>query len=246
MKIENTLTQLETAQLVRRIGEEEATYMFKHTLTQDAAYQSLLIKQRREIHRLTAQAYEILYADRLDEFAPIIAQHCAGAEDDAKAVEYSIRAGDVAARIFANTEARLHYHRALDTLAHFPDTVENHRRRIELALKCGEIAWGAETPEQIFNMVTEAERLARTLPDENGTPGGDRMLLSRIHYQLGSAHLALNQLNIPADYYQQVLIETEGLGYSDLQTLPYSICIFPRFTFLVRIRNTRWKPPALG
>jgi hypothetical protein len=48
MNIEITLTRLETTQLVRHIGEEEATDMFKNVLTQDAAYHSLLHTQRRE------------------------------------------------------------------------------------------------------------------------------------------------------------------------------------------------------
>ncbi len=49
------LEQLESAQLVRRLPDEERAYLFKHALTQDAAYQSLLVKRRRGIHRLVAQ-----------------------------------------------------------------------------------------------------------------------------------------------------------------------------------------------
>lgn len=114
MQIETLLTQLETAQLVRHIGVEEAMYMFRHTLTQDAAYHSLLVKQRREIHRHVAQAYEELYAERLDEFAAPLAQHYAEAGDDDKTLAYSLRAGDAAARVYANTEAIMHYTRALE------------------------------------------------------------------------------------------------------------------------------------
>lgn len=113
--LDTTLLQLETAQLVRRMVEEEATYIFKHALTQDAAYQSLLQKQRREIHRRVAQAYEAQYADRcLDEFAAVLAQHYAEAGDDAQALDYSIRAGDAAARIYANAEAIASYSQAIE------------------------------------------------------------------------------------------------------------------------------------
>jgi len=82
-----TLTQLETAQLVRRLGEE-AMYMFRHALTQDATYQSLLLKQRREMHLQVAQAYEELFAHRLDEFAPVLGLHFALAGERDKAVFY--------------------------------------------------------------------------------------------------------------------------------------------------------------
>ena len=86
---------------------------FKHGLTQDAAYDSLLKNQRRELHHLVAVTYEELYPDHLDEYAALLAQHYAHAGDDAKTLKYSVRAGDVAARIYANAEAVVHYTRAL-------------------------------------------------------------------------------------------------------------------------------------
>ena len=115
MNLDLQLTQLESAQLVRHIGEEEATYMFRHALTQDAAYQSLLKNQRRQIHRHVAQAYQAQYGDvDLDEYAGILAQHYFEAGDDAQTIEFSVRAGDVAARVYANAEAIAHYTRAIE------------------------------------------------------------------------------------------------------------------------------------
>ena len=115
MNLATQLTQLETAQLVRRVGEEEATYMFKHVLTQDAAYHSLLVKQRREIHRRVAQAYEAEYGNTcLDDYAGILAKHYLEAGDDKQALIYAMRAGDLAARVYANTEAIAFYSQALD------------------------------------------------------------------------------------------------------------------------------------
>jgi predicted ATPase len=49
-KLDTALTQLENAQLVRRLAEEELAYLFKHALTHETAYESLLHKKRREIH----------------------------------------------------------------------------------------------------------------------------------------------------------------------------------------------------
>ncbi len=115
MNVETALGQLESAQLVRRLGEEPATYIFKHALTQDASYQSLLQKQRREIHRHVAQAYEAEYGNTcLDDYAGILANHYAQAGDDEQARIYASRAGDLAARVYANAEAIAFYEQALD------------------------------------------------------------------------------------------------------------------------------------
>lgn len=114
MNLHGALAQLENNQLVRHLLDEDVAYMFKHALTQENAYQSLLQRQRREIHLRVAQAYEQLYADRLDEHAALLAQHYAQAGDDAKTFEYATRAGDVAARVHANVEAIAHYTRAIE------------------------------------------------------------------------------------------------------------------------------------
>src|SRR6266852_3988134 len=120
MQLTAQLTQLENAQLIRQLEENDLAYWFKHALTQDSAYQSLLKQTRRAVHLRVAQALEALYPDQLDEYAVSLAQHYAEAGDDAKTLEYSIRAGDVAARIYANTEALAHYTRALEIANHRP------------------------------------------------------------------------------------------------------------------------------
>ncbi len=114
MLLDAQLTQLELSQLIRRSDDQDLAYLFKHTLTQETAYQSLLVKTRREIHRRVAEAIERQYAERLDDYAGILAQHYAQAQDDAKTLEYALRAGDVAARVYANVEALANYSLALE------------------------------------------------------------------------------------------------------------------------------------
>src|SRR5574341_1438664 len=114
MDLDNQLAQLENEQFVRRVDSPDLTYIFKHLLTQEAVYQSLLLKRRRDIHLRVAQGYERLYPDRLDEFAALLAQHYAAAGDDAKTLKYATHAGNAAARIYANIEAEAHYTRALE------------------------------------------------------------------------------------------------------------------------------------
>ena len=113
MAIERLLDQLEITQIVNHSSDAELTYQFKHTLTQETVYRSLLRTKRRETHGQVARVYEELYADRLDEYAPVLAQHFAEAGDDVKTLEYATRAGDAAARISAHAEAVVFYSQAL-------------------------------------------------------------------------------------------------------------------------------------
>jgi tetratricopeptide (TPR) repeat protein len=118
--LEDQLLQLENAQLIRRLAEEEAAYLFKHTLSQETAYNSLLVKRRREVHRQVAGSIERLYADRLDEYSALLARHYAEAGDDAKTLEFATRAGDAAARIYAGSEAVENYSLALEVAQKLP------------------------------------------------------------------------------------------------------------------------------
>ena len=70
----------------------EPVYLFKHALTQDVAYHSLLAQRRQELHRLIGGAIETLYADRLAEHEEMLAYHFSKAEEWAKALEYFLKA----------------------------------------------------------------------------------------------------------------------------------------------------------
>ncbi len=112
--LERSLSQLTSAQLIRPLSEEEPAFLFKHVVTQEAAYESILLKTRRELHRRVALAFEQLYPDHLDESAATLARHYGEAGDVSKTLEYSRRAGDAAARAYANIPAVAHYGRALE------------------------------------------------------------------------------------------------------------------------------------
>lgn len=115
MTLYTNLAQLEAAELVREENEPDAAYRFKHALVQDTAYASLLRHDRKELHRSVGSALEQLYAEQLDKYAAVLAQHYAEAGDNSKTIEYATRAGDAAARLYANAEAIAHYTQALDS-----------------------------------------------------------------------------------------------------------------------------------
>jgi tetratricopeptide (TPR) repeat protein len=116
MNLDTALAQLENAHLVRRLLDPDLAYIFKHVLTQETAYQSLLVKKRREIHRHVAEYYERLCSDsdNVGEVAALLAHHYIEAGDDAKTLLYATLAGDVAMQRYANAEAVVQYSRALE------------------------------------------------------------------------------------------------------------------------------------
>ncbi|MBI4272151.1 MAG: AAA family ATPase [Candidatus Rokubacteria bacterium] len=101
------LTALELLHETRVFPEFE--YTFKHTLTQEVAYASLLVQRRQELHRLIAVTIEDLYADRLAEQSEVLAHHFEKAEVWDKALAYRMRAADKAARACATRDALASY-----------------------------------------------------------------------------------------------------------------------------------------
>jgi class 3 adenylate cyclase/tetratricopeptide (TPR) repeat protein len=123
--LDGLLTELQTLELIYRQGLlPEPAYVFKHAMIQDVAYNSLLLRQRRALHRAVGVAIEDLYPERLAEHYAELAYHFMQGEMWAKAMEYSTLAGDRAAEAFANTEAKAHYACALQAAARVALSVE--------------------------------------------------------------------------------------------------------------------------
>ena len=163
MSLASDLVQLETADLVRRLEEAELTYQFRHALTQDAAYALLLKQDRMRLHRMIAQAYEMFYPDLLDEFAAVLAEHYAVAGVDAKAMEYSMRAGGVAGRVYAHTEALAHYTRALNFARRDPEA--NSQLLCDLLLRRGRMLELSSQFKAALEHYEEMQALAQTRGD---------------------------------------------------------------------------------
>ena len=72
---------------------EEVEYLFKHALTQETVYESILIQRRKEIHQKVAQAIEKIFNVRIHEFYGMLAYHYSRAESLEKAEECLIKAG---------------------------------------------------------------------------------------------------------------------------------------------------------
>jgi class 3 adenylate cyclase/predicted ATPase len=111
----------------------ELEYIFKHALTQEVAYNSLLLKRRKEIHGKIGQAIEQIYAERLEEFLDMLAYHFDQGEVWDKAVSYLRQAGGRAMKKSAYVEATAHLRKGLELMQKLPETDE--RAELELALQ---------------------------------------------------------------------------------------------------------------
>jgi adenylate cyclase len=114
-RLNHDLREAERAGLVRELQMiPDREYAFKHVLTQEAAYATLLVRRRRELHRAVAGALIRLYPDRGDELAATLAHHYARAEAWREALDHAQRAADVARAAYANREAAAQYGLALE------------------------------------------------------------------------------------------------------------------------------------
>lgn len=104
------IQNLKEARLIEPLGEE---YAFRHVLIQEAAYDSILLKNRSQLHQRIGEILEEIYSDRIEEFAPLLANHFYNAGDE-RSLKYDIIAGEKSARLYANAEAVAHFSRALE------------------------------------------------------------------------------------------------------------------------------------
>ena len=142
------LRTLERVGLVRETARTpEREFAFHHSLTQDATYQTILKRERRELHALVGDTLERRYAGRAEEFAALLARHFEEAGDDERTLRYATLAGDQAAKLYANAEAVTHYGAAIeaaerlgrhdDALAHL---YPSRGRALELSARYDEAA----------------------------------------------------------------------------------------------------------
>ncbi|MBN1976460.1 MAG: tetratricopeptide repeat protein [Anaerolineae bacterium] len=104
--------------LVEQPQAGEKVYAFRHLLTQETLYNSLLRSQRPTLHRTVAECIEYLYAEDLRNHAEVLALHYDRAYVRTKAMRYALLAGERARERFANREAIEYYSRALQISQH--------------------------------------------------------------------------------------------------------------------------------
>jgi class 3 adenylate cyclase/tetratricopeptide (TPR) repeat protein len=143
----------------------ERAYTFKHALTHEVAYGSLLQERRRVLHARIVEALEALAGERLPEQVEQLAHHAVRGDVWDKAVAYCRQAGEKAMAQSAHREAVGYFEQALRALPHLPETRHTCEQAIDLRLVLRSALTPAGDEERILGYLREAEALAVALDD---------------------------------------------------------------------------------
>ena len=187
----------------------EQVYTFKHALTHEVAYGSLLLERRRVLHARLVEALEALAPERVAEQVERLAHHAVRGEVWGKAVTYCQQAGARANDRAAFREAVAYFDQALQALAHLPESGDTRMLALEIRLAVARPLPALGEYGRQLTLLGEAEALARALDD--------RVRLVRV------LALKVNTLNMTGDpdgaiaTGRQALALAAALGDSALQ-----------------------------
>jgi len=192
----------------RGLHHSVGSYLFGHDKMREVIATEMGEAQRRLLHRRAFSVFEALGRPAAE-----LTHHALEAGLMEQAVRFSLAAGDEAVRLFANTEAHLHYSQALEALSQLSDTADARDRRVDLILKLVQVSWMTVNVEHTLERLSEAEDLARGLPDP------DRRRLAHIHYWRAVVYGTRNAMRQAREYAEHVLVEAQELGDEELVAL---------------------------
>ncbi len=193
----------------------DVEYTFRHVLTRDVAYESLLLTRRKRLHNIIGEAIEESYADRIDEHAAILAYHYARSERQDKAAKYALRAGDRAAGLYANTEANTYFEQALEIARSMPESPDASCYEIDAAIKLAAVETSGKNSERDRTNLERARELAQKIRDERR--------LALVYYWLGRVHYVLADFKPVIQYAQESLKLADRLADEALASMPVNL-----------------------
>jgi hypothetical protein len=140
-------------------------YTFKHALTQQVAYETLLQEWRRALHARIVAALEALAGDQVAEQVERLAYHALRGEVWTKALAYGRQAGEKAMARSAHREAVGYFEQALGALPHVPEQRHTREQAIDLRIALRSALWPSGDLGRILAYLREAETLAAALDD---------------------------------------------------------------------------------
>jgi len=212
-KLLSHLSALKDSELLYERGiYPQSTYIFKHALTQDVAYDSVLLKRRKEIHEGIGRAMEAQYPDRLEEHYELLAYHYGHSANADKAVQYLDLANQKAAKLKAMEEAKAYFDEAMALLDTLPETEENRHWRISLLVSQGETFMLLLKIPEYYDLLTRYEPTASVL----GNPellGAFYSRLGQCEFSFGHYDNAIHTLGKAAEL-AEVSGNVEEAGYA--------------------------------
>jgi tetratricopeptide (TPR) repeat protein len=187
----------------------EREYTFKHALTHEVAYSSLLQERRRGLHARIVVTLEGLYAERLAEQIDRLVHHASRGEVWDKAVAYCRKAGAKAAERSALREATAAFEQALAAFQHLPDRHATREQAIDLRFDLRNVLFPLGESERILGHLRQAEPLAEAL--------GDRRRLGQLAGYMASCLRDLGDPDGALASAQRALVMATALGEVGLQ-----------------------------
>jgi predicted ATPase len=164
--LHDLLARLQSADLLYPLTLfPEPEYTFKHALTHEVAYGSLLQERRRAIHASVVAAVERIYADRLDERTELLAHHALCGAAWKRAVCYCRRAAARASSRSAYAEASEWNDRAIEALSHLPESDETLALSVDLRLDLRNSLPQRSEQARFLDYLRDAEQFAASLND---------------------------------------------------------------------------------
>ncbi len=164
--LNQALERLVDAELLYRRGvPPQATYLFKHALVQEAAYQSVLKSTRQQSHQRIAQVLETRFQETRETQPELLAHHYTEAGLLALAIPYWHRAGQRAIENSAHLEAINHLTKGLESLATLPNTPERARQELVLlpTLGLALTATKGQANEEVGRTYTRAREISQQM-----------------------------------------------------------------------------------
>jgi class 3 adenylate cyclase/tetratricopeptide (TPR) repeat protein len=163
-RTEEVLRELKAIELIyeKRLFPELA-YMFKHALTHEVAYNSLLVQRRKELHGRIGLAIEELYTERLSEQYEVLAYHFSKGEAWGKALPYLLKAAEKAAKAFATREAIALYDQAEEAASQLSEQapvktmMEIHQAKADLYLLVSDFECARSEGERVLTLARRVE-----------------------------------------------------------------------------------------
>jgi len=184
-------------------------YAFKHALTHEVTYGTLVQQRRRELHTRIVEVIESLYADRLSEHVERLAYHALRGELWGKAVTYLREVAIRAAMRSAYSESLTSFEEALRALGRVPESREAKAQAIDLRLDSRVVLAPLGQYDRILNYMRQAESLAREL--------GDRRRLGLVLADMGARLRNVGDHRRALEASQQALDIARELGDPGLQ-----------------------------
>jgi class 3 adenylate cyclase/tetratricopeptide (TPR) repeat protein len=189
----------------------EPEYTFKHALTHEVAYGSLLQGQRRALHAKIVEAIERLSGDRQGEQLERLAHHALRGKVWDKALKYAHEVGTKALQRSANRQAIAAFDQALSALQHLPQERDMIERGIDLRLDLRNACMPLGDSERIFTTLRQAEELAQAM--------GDTRRLGRVALYLTEYFRVMGEPDRALASGQQALDAAASLGDFGMQVV---------------------------